>query len=127
MHTTLQQCGLSIAEAAVYLNVSERTIRRWCQTEAPVSAIYALNWLSGKIQHWERFEFKKECVVTPLGSSVNKAVIGNLEYYSYLQRMIGYRNDWLPALPKNPYDVELIDNRAAELLTDLLETFKHQN
>ena len=103
------------------LEISERTYRRWRQRGSiPRHAAIALEHLSGRIHGWPGFEVQGDWLMTPTGSRVHKEVAGNMDYFAYLQRLLGHLNhDWAPAVPKNPGDIRLIEPWMAKYLQKL--------
>jgi hypothetical protein len=93
------------------LGISERTYRRWRQRGTiPRHAALALEHVSGTIHGWPGFKVEGDWLLTPSGSRVHKEVVGNIDYFAYLQRLLGHlNNDWAPAVPKNPGDIRLIE------------------
>jgi len=92
-----------------YLDVSERTIRRWKQHGAPLLAQRAIEWQAGSKRHWEEFHFRDDHVVTPSGHIVRKQHLANMEYYGYINRLIGWDAKNKPAFEPKDDNVILLD------------------
>jgi len=100
---------LSIKRAAVLLELSERTIKRYDKYGAPRSVMIALSWMAGTAENWEGFRFDGAYLVVPSGDKIHRNVISNLPYYTYLQRSIGYTMKHQPGVAKNPRNFEIGD------------------
>ena len=80
---------LTQEEAAKYLGVTRRTIINYEKGNAPQAAVIALSWLAGTADAWNGYYFEPEYITTPSGDRINKNVINNMEYYGYLNQLIG--------------------------------------
>lgn len=86
---TRLRAGLTQQKTADVLGVSRRTIINWEKRNAPEHARLALSWLAGTAPGWDGFYFQHEYVLTPSGDRVHKSIIDNIEYYAYLNQLIG--------------------------------------
>jgi hypothetical protein len=74
--------GMTISETSIYLDVSERTILRWCKSGAPLVAIRALNWCAGYNENWKGFCFQKSKLTTPSGHVLRPVDIDQIQWFN---------------------------------------------
>lgn len=88
-----RQAGYFRSSLAEYLNVTEKTVKRWEETSnPPVVVVKLLNLLKNDLSHlgddWIGFRFIKGELVTPENEFVSP---GKIRAYKYLKMTIDFR------------------------------------